>query len=177
MRALGDALSCPCARKATGCIPFSCAETELHQRELSRRVGMDSTQNTSRCYLGKSSTIGRSADGSLLAEHLRANTSDVSTEKSTTRHEHSHQIDLSSYLKEEGVKDLEDPITSWEVHDVPKGYPPNMLLPPDRKLHEKHMKKLNKFLKRTEKLPSTLTDSVEEKRERSHFQVSLGISL
>ena len=101
----------------------------------------------------------------------------VSTEKSTTRHENSHQIDLSSYLKEEGVKDLEDPITSWEVHDVPKGYPPNMLLPPDRKLHEKHMKKLNKFLKRTEKLPSTLTDSVEEKRERSHFQVSVGISL
>ena len=101
----------------------------------------------------------------------------VMTERSTTRHHHSHQIDLASYLKEEGVKDPEDPITSWEVREVPKGFPSHMLLPPDRKLHEKHMKKLDKFLKRTEKLPSTLTDSVEEKRERSHFQVSLGISL
>ena len=45
---------------------------------------------------------------------------------------------------------LQDPVSSWEVKAVPEGYPREKLLPPDRQLHEKHMRKLNKFLKKIE---------------------------
>lgn len=65
------------------------------------------------------------------------------------------------------VEELEDPTSSWEVHEEPKGYPANMLLPPDKKLHDRHVKKLNRFLKKMQDCPSTLSGSVDEKRSKS----------
>lgn len=43
---------------------------------------------------------------------------------------------------------LADPVSSWEVKDVPEGYPKGKLLPPDKQLHDRHVKKLQKFLKK-----------------------------
>eukprot|EP00438_Fugacium_kawagutii_P003720 Skav208144 [mRNA] locus=scaffold235:94237:94647:+ [translate_table: standard] len=68
------------------------------------------------------------------------------------------------------VEKLEDPTSSWEVHEEPKGYPANMLLPPDKKLHDKHVKKLNRFLKKMQDSPSTLSGSVDEKRSKSGLE-------
>lgn len=59
---------------------------------------------------------------------------------------------------------LEDPVSSWNVRSVPEGYPRDKLLPPDRQLHEKHLKKLNRFLKKLEDAPVKLGERVEEKR-------------
>eukprot|EP00435_Cladocopium_sp_Y103_P067707 s637_g30.t1 len=54
---------------------------------------------------------------------------------------------------------LEDPVSSWNVRSVPEGYPRDKLLPPDRQLHEKHLKKLNRFLKKLEDAPVKLGES------------------
>ncbi|CAK9043822.1 unnamed protein product [Durusdinium trenchii] len=48
MCAFGDAISCSRAREVARCLPVSGAHAELHQRKLSRRVGVDPTQNTTR---------------------------------------------------------------------------------------------------------------------------------
>lgn len=59
---------------------------------------------------------------------------------------------------------LEDPVSSWNLNSVPEGYPRDKLLPPDRKLHEKHLKRLNQFLKSLEDAPIKLGERVQEKR-------------
>lgn len=54
---------------------------------------------------------------------------------------------------------LEDPVSSWNLSSVPEGYPRDKLLPPDRELHEKHLKRLNRFLKNLEDAPMKLGES------------------
>ena len=54
---------------------------------------------------------------------------------------------------------LEDPVSSWNLNSVPEGYPRDKLLPPDRELHEKHLKRLNQFLKSLEDAPIELGES------------------
>ena len=54
---------------------------------------------------------------------------------------------------------LEDPVSSWNLNSVPEGYPRDKLLPPDRELHEKHLKRLNRFLKDLEDAPIKLGES------------------
>ena len=53
---------------------------------------------------------------------------------------------------------LQDPESSWNLKPVPEGYPRDKLLPPDRELHEKHLRKLNRFLKKAQD-PSFLSEA------------------
>lgn len=78
----------------------------------------------------------------------------------------SKQIDLDISPRTSSEK--EDPQSSWEVRDVPQGFPKGKLLPPDRKMHDKHIKKLDKFLKGIEESPSNLAEDVGRKRSKSN---------
>eukprot|EP00434_Breviolum_minutum_P013929 symbB.v1.2.012287.t1/scaffold847.1/size158198/2 len=71
--------------------------------------------------------------------------------------------------------ELEDPISSWEMKGVPEGYPVTKLLAPDRKLHEKHVKKLHKFLKEVRETPTELAERVSEKRGGGEVEVQLAL--
>ena len=74
--------------------------------------------------------------------------------KAKLHSDHGHGFNLSAIQSEMDKPfdpdKLQDPVSSWEVKPVPEGYPRDKLLPPDRQLHEKHMRKLNKFLKKVE---------------------------
>ncbi|CAJ1327586.1 unnamed protein product [Effrenium voratum] len=60
--------------------------------------------------------------------------------------------------------------SSWEMTTVPKRHPKDVLLQPDRRLHEKHVRKLDSFLLGVESSPKVLVDSVNEKRKQSYEQ-------
>lgn len=84
-----------------------------------------------------------------------------------------HGIDLLSATKHIDISprtssEKEDPQSSWEVRDVPQGFPKGKLLPPDRKMHDKHIKKLDKFLKGIEESPSNLAEDVGRKRSKGN---------
>ena len=69
-------------------------------------------------------------------------------------------------LPEFDPEKLEDPQSSWKLQAVPEGYPRDKLLPPDRELHQRHLKKLNRFLKQTEEDPIQLGESRPKSRHR-----------
>lgn len=73
-------------------------------------------------------------------------------------HEPTLRNDMPDFKAQEisWENELQDPVSSWEVTGIPEGYPRGKLLPPDRKLHEKHMKKLRKFMRRVDQVPSDL---------------------
>ena len=89
--------------------------------------------------------------------------------KAKLHSDHGHGFNLSAIQSEMDKPfdpdKLQDPVSSWEVKPVPEGYPRDKLLPPDRQLHEKHMRKLNKFLKKVEDTSYHLGERVEEKRQ------------
>ena len=78
------------------------------------------------------------------------------------------QLDLSPHSSRSNSEGA-DPEDSWQVRvrEVPPGFPGDKLLPPDRQLHDKHMKKLNKFLKGVEQSPLNLAEDVDRKRSKS----------
>eukprot|EP00913_Durusdinium_trenchii_P006556 g6159.t1 len=81
-----------------------------------------------------------------------------------------HNFDFAAALnivEENEDNELKDPVSSWDMQGIPAGYPAEKLLPPDRKLHEKHVRKLRKFLKEVETTPDDLEEKVSEKRSRS----------
>ncbi|CAL1156190.1 unnamed protein product [Cladocopium goreaui] len=63
------------------------------------------------------------------------------------------------------------PEDSWQVREVPPGFPGGKL-PPDRQLHYKHMNKLNKFLKGIQQSPLNLAEDVARKRRASKNRTS-----
>mmetsp|Transcript_11109 Transcript_11109/g.20966 ORF Transcript_11109/g.20966 Transcript_11109/m.20966 type:complete len:134 (+) Transcript_11109:69-470(+) len=62
--------------------------------------------------------------------------------------------------------DVLDLDSSWEFEKCPIAVPDGMVVrrPPTRKLHEKHVKHLNKFLRSVEKDPDKLKEQVKQRR-------------
>lgn len=73
----------------------------------------------------------------------------------------------------EALEPLEplEPTSSW--HMGMRVTHPDQVSPPDRRMHEKHLRKLNKFLLDVTRAPSTLTEDVRRKHVRDAELISL----
>lgn len=126
-----------------------------------------------RCFKGRAVALGgvsRSVAYALSNFEIMGCSS--SSPAATVGSNHNFDLAAAADILSPKEKEPQDPTSSWEIQDIPKGYPTNKLLPPDRKLHEKHVRKLTKYLKEVEEKPTKLLDGVDKKRLASNLLCS-----
>ena len=70
-------------------------------------------------------------------------------------------------------EDMDSSYDTWKWTHLPPGHPGQ----PNRKLHEKHLKKLNTFLQRVDSKPWVFHEYVERQRGSEEKDVEIRISL